>query len=42
MTTETSQLGNQLNEKQLQIDQLRRESEACLSKIFGKKYTLEV
>jgi DNA repair exonuclease SbcCD ATPase subunit len=42
MTTETSQLGNQLNEKQLQVDQLRRESEACLSKIFGKKYNLEI
>ena len=41
-TTETSQLGNHLNEKQLQIDQLRIESEACISKIFGKKYNLEV
>ena len=42
MTTETSQLGSQLKDKQLQINRLCIESEACLSKILGKKYELQV
>ena len=41
MTTEASQSSLQLKDKQLQIDQLRSESEACLSKVFSKKYHLE-
>jgi hypothetical protein len=41
MTTEASQSSLQLKDKQLQIDQLRSESEACLAKVFSKKYHLE-
>jgi hypothetical protein len=34
------QLEKQIEEKRLQHNGLRNESEDCLSKIFGKKYEL--